>query len=328
MRRLKTLSISAAVAVLASATMVQANPATSVVNKALVHPLEQPKAATSGPKKATAIHQRKSHRTRRQGPPAPIARVVAANRSALQEPTPESYLNALQIYAFSEGAVYRLYAAPEKVSDITLQPGEQLIAISAGDTGRWVIGDTYSGAGEARRVHILVKPFAAGLKTNLVITTSQRAYHLQLESTRATAMSAIAWRYPEDLITVKAAAIMPQAPAPVPAASAASDVRFRYAITGDKPRWRPEHVFDDGHKVYIEFPQDFAETDAPPLFIIGDKGEAQIVNFRVEGRRYIVDRLFDVAELRLGTKRQSVVRLTRTEPKATSKALAMGGGHD
>src|SRR3546814_6945960 len=79
------------------------------------------------------------------------ARVDAANRAATKEPSSSGYINAVQVYPWTEGALYRLYAAPERVSDIALQPGEQLVAVSAGDTVRWIIGDTTSGAGEGAR---------------------------------------------------------------------------------------------------------------------------------------------------------------------------------
>src|SRR3546814_248894 len=128
----------------------------------------------------------------------PTARIEAANRAATREPSSSGYLNAVQVYPWTEGALYRLYAAPERVSDIALQAGEQLVAVSAGDTVRWIIGDTSSGAGEGARVHVLVKPFAPGLATNMVITTDRRAYHLALESTDATSMAAISWTYPQD----------------------------------------------------------------------------------------------------------------------------------
>src|SRR6185312_2816609 len=101
----------------------------------------------------------------------PTQRVTAANTAALQEPSSDGYINAIQVYNFSDGALYRLYAAPQEVSDIALQPGENLTAISAGDTSRWVVGDTTSGSGATKQVHILAKPYASGLKTNLVITT-------------------------------------------------------------------------------------------------------------------------------------------------------------
>jgi type IV secretion system protein VirB9 len=102
----------------------------------------------------------------------------------------------VQVYPYSEGMLYRLFAAPEQVTDIALQPGEAIVSVAAGDTARWTVGDTTSGSGETKRVHILVKPFAAGLSTNLVITTTRRAYHLQLESTSSTAMAALSWPTP------------------------------------------------------------------------------------------------------------------------------------
>ncbi len=130
----------------------------------------------------------------------PTARVIAANKAALQEPTSHGYINAVQVYQFVDGAIYRLYTAPEQISDIALQPGETLSSVSAGDTVRWAIGDTLSGSGDTRRVHIMVKPFAPDLKTNLVITTDRRSYHLQLDSTDHTAMAMVSWTYPQDEI--------------------------------------------------------------------------------------------------------------------------------
>src|SRR3546814_885029 len=128
----------------------------------------------------------------------PITRVEAANRAARLEPTKDGYVNAVQVYPFTQGALYRLYAAPEQVSDIALQPGEELIALSAGDTVRWVVGDTTSGTGGEQQVHVLVKPVAPDLETNLVITTDRRAYHLEMESTKGTYMASVSWHYPHD----------------------------------------------------------------------------------------------------------------------------------
>src|SRR3546814_16873169 len=102
--------------------------------------------------------------------------VCSSDLAATKEPSSSGYINAVQVYPWTEGALYRLYAAPERVSDIALQPGEQLVAVSAGDTVRWIIGDTSSGAGEGARVHVLVKPFATGLSPHLVITTARAAY--------------------------------------------------------------------------------------------------------------------------------------------------------
>ena len=244
----------------------------------------------------------------------PTARVEAANRAATREPSSAGYLNAMQVYPWTEGALYRLYAAPERVSDIALQPGERLVAVSAGDTVRWVIGDTTSGAGDEARVHVLVKPFAAGLATNMVIITDRRAYHLALESTDRTAMAAISWTYPQDrLVALRRQNARAEEARPVAENVALTNLRFRYAITGDNPPWRPLRAWDDGNKVYIEFPARLDQGEAPPLFVVGPLGQSQLVNYRVSGNHYIVDRLFGAAELRLGENPQAVVRISRTD---------------
>ncbi len=241
--------------------------------------------------------------------------VVIANRSALQEPSEDGFLNAVQIYPFMDGAAYKLYAAPGKISDIVLQSGEQLVAISAGDTARWIIGDTYSGSELARQVHILVKPLVKNLKTNLVITTSIRTYHIQAQSTDGLAMMAMSWTYPQGALTVIQKDPAPASnPSPTKEGLHIEDLNFGYQISGDSPSWRPKLAFDDGRSVYIEFPKSLATSDAPPLFLVGKDGSAQLVNYRVEANRYVVDHLFEVAELRLGTKRQILVRITRIDP--------------
>jgi type IV secretion system protein VirB9 len=86
-------------------------------------------------------------------------------------------------------------------------------------------------------------------------------------------------------------------------------------LKGDKPSWRPLRVFNDGRQVFIEFPAGFARDQAPPLFARGPDGTSELINYRVRGRFYVVDRLFDAAELRLGGKKQQVVRIERREGK-------------
>jgi len=248
---------------------------------------------------------------------SPTTRVEAANHAATKEPSTAGYVNAVQVYPWTDGALYRLYAAPERVSDIALQPGERLIAVSAGDTVRWVIGDTSSGSGEDARVHVLVKPFAAGLATNMIITTDRRAYHLALESTDATAMAAVSWTYPADRLTaLQRQNARADAARPVADNIALTNLRFRYAISGDNPPWRPVRAWDDGSKVYIEFPERLDQGEAPPLFVVGPLGDAQLVNYRVTGNHYVVDRVFAAAELRLGDDPQQIVRISRTDGQA------------
>jgi len=247
-------------------------------------------------------------------PLSPAARsVVSANHAATAEPGAQGFVNATQVFPFAEGALFHIYTAPGQVSDVALEAGESLISVAAGDTVRWVIGDTSSGAGESKRTHVLVKPFSAGLVTNVVITTDRRVYHLSLTSTVRTAMAAVSWTYPQDqLLSLKRAADAAAAAAPVSSGLDIDRLHFGYIVSGDKPDWRPLRAFDDGRQTFIEFPADIANGVAPPLFIVGADKQAELVNYHVRGRYYIVDRLFDAAELRFGLKHQDIVRISRT----------------
>lgn len=83
--------------------------------------------------------------------------------------------------------------------------------------------------------------------------------------------------------------------------------------------WRPLRAFDDGRQTYVEFPANLGTGEAPPLFLVDGKGTAQLVNYRLQGRYYVVDRLFEAAELRLGLKHQDVVRISRATPADTRR---------
>uniref|UniRef100_UPI0035CAA593 P-type conjugative transfer protein TrbG n=1 Tax=uncultured Sphingomonas sp. TaxID=158754 RepID=UPI0035CAA593 len=248
-----------------------------------------------------------------------LSAVATANRAATLEPALHGFIDAVQVYPFADGALFQVYTAPGRVTDIALQSGETLGAVASGDTVRWAIGDTSSGAGTEKRTHILVKPFSAGLATNLVITTDRRTYHLALSSVVGTGMAALSWSYPQDaLIALKRTEAEAQAAAPVATGLEIEQLHFNYDISGDRPTWRPLRAFDDGRQTFIEFPESLAVGEAPPLFLVDAKGEAQLVNYRLHGRFYVVDRLFDVAELRLGTKHQQVVRVSRAAQAATA----------
>ncbi|MFT4197048.1 MAG: P-type conjugative transfer protein TrbG [Pseudoxanthomonas sp.] len=242
----------------------------------------------------------------------PIHTVAAANRAARIEPAKDGFVDAMQVWSYSDGALYQVYASPGRVTDIVLQRGEQLVSVSAGDTVRWIIGDTESGRGADKHVHVLIKPSRADLRTNLVINTDRRSYHLELSATPGTWLASVAWEYPQDLVHALRAR-GEATPAPVEEGIALDRLRFRYAITGDTPSWRPLRAFDDGRQVFIQFPAAIGQGELPPLFVVGTEGDAQLVNYRVRSPYLIVDRLFGAAELRLGGKHPQVVRIERND---------------
>jgi P-type conjugative transfer protein TrbG len=249
----------------------------------------------------------------------PKQRVDQANAAARVQPSRSGYVNAVQVYPFADGALYQVYAAPGQVTDIALQEGEQLVGtgpVAAGDTVRWIVGDTESGTPKAPKVHILVKPTRPDLMTNLVINTDRHTYHLELHSTEKTYMASVSWIYPQDeLIALRRQNTLADAATPVEVGLDINNLRFRYSIEGDNPPWRPLRAFDDGRRVYIEFPRGIAQGEMPPLFIVGPEGKtSELVNYRVRGSHMIVDRLFAAAELRLGDgASERRVRIVRTD---------------
>jgi type IV secretion system protein VirB9 len=250
-----------------------------------------------------------------------LAALVAAP-SAQAATTPSPQAAAPVEFPFEERSVYPLVAAPGRLTDIALEPGEALVEtnpIAAGDTARWIFGDTVSGAGETRRVHILVKPTAGDLATNLVINTTRRTYFLELRASNRAFLTQVRWRYPPPLSAPEAAlappppdpttrsVAAPTSPAPAPS------LNLAYRFHG-RASFRPSRVWDDGARTYLEFPPATVLSDLPPLFLVGADGKtAELVNYRVDDRVVVVERLFQAAELRLGVgKAARRVRIERT----------------
>jgi type IV secretion system protein TrbG len=242
--------------------------------------------------------------------------VTQANTAARMEPFLAGFVNAMQVWPYSPAALYQIYSSPGRVTDIALEAGERLNDVSVSDPVRWIVGDTKSGSRADERIHLIVKPTRADLKANLIITTDRRAYYAELRSEPDTWMASVSWDYPNDRLRhLQTANVEREAAAPLAAGIQIEQLKFRYEITGDKPSWRPVRAFDDGLKVYIQFPSGIQQGELPPLFVIGSEGQAQLVNYRVRSPYYIVDRLFGAAELRLGGKKALTVRITRTDAR-------------
>lgn len=240
--------------------------------------------------------------------PGPIAALAEANAEARRRPDPANFADATQIYDYAPGAIYEIYGAPGFISTVLLEPGETIVTVAAGDTTRWMVEQAIGGDIANARAMLLIKPTRASIRTNIVLVTDRRTYAIEAIATSGQTYSAqTAWRYPADAD-----------PEHSGGPTAIETLNFAYRIRtvrGFNPRWRPVRVFDDGHKTYIEFPPAMATSEAPPLFVI-ENGEAGLVNYRVSGGRYVVDRLFDIAELRLGDERPVIVRISRDSADA------------
>jgi type IV secretion system protein VirB9 len=128
-------------------------------------------------------------------------------------------------------------------------------------------------------------------------------------------MASVSWTYPHDqLIALQGRNAAAAAAAPVATGVDVAALNFRYRIDGDRAPWRPARAFDDGRQVFIEFPAGISQGEMPPLFVTGVAGDAELVNYRVQSRYMVVDRLFAAAELRLGDRRtEQRVRIVRDD---------------
>jgi type IV secretion system protein VirB9 len=238
----------------------------------------------------------------------PQQALTDANKAARLRPASGSFEGATLVYGYEPGAIYEILTSPSYISTILLEPGEALIDIAAGDTTRWNVSNTVSGSGSAARTIIIVKPLAPKLKTNIVLVTDKRSYLIEASSAAGDTYTAeLAWRYPAPPAPP---VILKPTPPPRP-------INANYTIRAPKkavPAWMPTRAYDDGLKTWIVFPESIAASDMPPLFVRTGEG-LELVNYRIEGKTYEVDRIFDEAELRIGRVKPVVVKIIRDKPK-------------
>lgn len=222
-----------------------------------------------------------------------------------------------------------LYCKPLRVCEVELQAGERVLDVALGDAVRWQAQKMESGPSSARAPHVVLKPTDFDISTNLVITTDRRVYHLGLISTREEGggyYRSARYYYPEEIVArwtaearreqdrehAESERVVASGPQVSP-----DELYFGYRISGDTTPWRPVRAFDDGTRVFIQMPPSMNVTEAPALFVLTEKGDDALVNYRLRGHYFVVDKLFQRAALVLGVGRSQrrvlVTRLPRGE---------------
>ena len=237
-----------------------------------------------------------------------------------------SYINKNGGIVFTYGAqTPEIVCSVLQITDIELEPGEIINSVNIGDSTRWDVEPAMTGAGSSAIQHVLVKPLDINLQTSMLIATDKRAYRIKLKSTRTKYMSYVSFAYPEKIneeFNKKQAEIKAQRdresikvnPYESDVKTYLGDLNFRYEIKGDVS-WKPVRVFDDGVKTIIEMPNQMLSRKAPALMLLNEEGglfsddKTEIVNYRLQGNRYIVDGIFDQAVLTmdLDSSQQRVV---------------------
>lgn len=204
------------------------------------------------------------------------------------------------VYTYLPNQIYKVYCTENRITDIQLQPGEEILYIGGADTVRWTIDKDVSGSGPAKQWHIFVKPQKGDLTTNFVITTDRHIYHLDVYA-KAWCTPIINWAYPQEdkLAVMRRQEYINESISLGENNMQLENMNFNYQISGRNYPWKPKLVFDDGLKVYFQMPETMRSHEAPALFVKDGKN-LLLVNYRVKNGYYIVDRLFDEAEMRNG----------------------------
>lgn len=240
------------------------------------------------------------------------------------------------LYTFG-ASLPTVVCAPLRVCVLELEPGEKVISEPhIGDSVRWSIAPATSGQPDSLTPMIVIKPRQAGLDTNLLVTTDRRAYYVRLISKPEEYLPRVAFSYPEDDNSKWKVLLAQQEQrrkqelenSRIESIDTMENLYFDYRVSGGDENMRPVRVVDDGKKTFIQMPAGAAAREAPVLVVIGPEGKPEMVNYRVKGDLYIVDRLFERGAMLLGVgkkqRRAEIIRGTyrSSNAKADSKALS------
>lgn len=201
---------------------------------------------------------------------------------------------------YAENKVYRIYCQEGFLTDIILEPGEEIKYLASADTARWSVSNVNYGSLVTQQ-HVLVKPLARGLETDLIITTSRHVYHLYMRS-GSFHNPMVEWLYPEKREQMAARVEAKNYLTITP-----SELNFQYKFNRRELPWAPEKVFDDGKKTYIKMKPEMKNYTAP-AFAIVENGKIKLANHRLVKGYYVIDRLFDEAQLAVGKEKIRIKR--------------------
>ena len=186
--------------------------------------------------------------------------------------------------------------------DIELERGEQFVALGAGDSAAVDVA--------SEGPHVMLKPKAARVATNLTLVSSRRVYHFEYRTVDAppqvsTAIFALRFRY-----SLAPSGVTPAAtPAPFSsqAVTAAAAVVAKVIVPSrpvNRDYWycggstlQPEAASDDGVQTRLTFS---SRGEWPAIFVRNEDGTESLLNFHAEGTTAVVHRVAPKFVLRRG----------------------------
>jgi type IV secretion system protein VirB9 len=273
-------------------------------------------------------------------PPGAVPTAEELERTAYEELAATGHAPILArptgaVFPFGE-TVPTLTCLPNRACDLELEAGEVVDGLALGDSARWQATQFFEGE-ETLKPHVLLKPGEAGLKTNLVLVTSRRTYHLELQSVSEEELENegpavyhhhVAFWYPEswarrlrtdEQLRAERAAREAEAQAvreaerkaltPVAQPFGAGSLWFGYEVELPRHRerrlpWQPVTVFDDGRRTFIVLPPVARAAPLPAVTGVLPDGGRFPVEVSLHGDWLVLPTLVEHLELVHGTGKE------------------------
>ena len=230
--------------------------------------------------------------------------------------TPSKWTHGTMFYDFDPDFTYEIYCQPYRVTDIQLEPGEQVIEMPfLSESKVWEIGAGVSRVGGIDTQHFFLKPAYSGLETSFIIITDKRIYHLMLKSFKDTYMTQVKWEYPNTMPftlysdTLGQVGTMSKQTHSVDPAFLSFDYKMSYSLF-KKPYWLPLRVYDDGKKTYIVMDETVLHMTTPVLF----NKRNERINYSVNKNLIVINELVEKVTLRVGKDKVTIKKKDYKEP--------------
>ncbi|WP_298291397.1 TrbG/VirB9 family P-type conjugative transfer protein [Thiomonas sp.] len=228
--------------------------------------------------------------------------------------------NGMVMYAYGQSQP-TITCAPLHICVINLLPGEHITNLSIGDSVRWLVQTADAG----KTPVVVVKPTAAGLTTNLAVTTDAgRVYYMTLVSDKHNYVPQIGFYDPQQLVinmeqqaaqqraaeAAQAAAKKQEVVAPLGQIDP-STLDFNYTCKPDDGHadlenddLLPIRVFSGSGHTYLQMPGKMRYTDAPAVFNVTND-TTELLNSRLVHGYFVIDGLPQKFKLAVGVGKDS-----------------------
>lgn len=216
-----------------------------------------------------------------------LALSIAFAAAAETLPAPGSGDSRLRIATYRVDEVYRLQGFVGYQIDLEFEPGESYAGTGGGDLEGITLG--------AFDNHLVLKPKAAHVGTNLLIFTNRRHYHIDytVSARRPNPLNdeviyAVRFTYPPRADQKSAGpSIADRVETQLARSSAARPRNVDYWYCGH-PAVKPVATSDDGVHTRLTFG---AKAELPAIFVRNDDGSESLLNFSMEAGDLIVHRV-------------------------------------